>query len=90
MGTGNVPPRAYNGIQSVLHADVPVVLVSRCPRGMTDDVYGYYGAGRNLKQSGVIFANYLNGQKARIKLLLALGSISRKEKLRELFEMPVV
>jgi len=86
MGTGNVPPRAYDGVLEVLAADIPVVLVSRCPRGATDDVYGYYGAGRNLHAAGVIFAKYLNGQKARIKLMLSLARSKSREQLVEMFK----
>jgi L-asparaginase len=86
MGTGNVPPLAYNGILEAMAAGIPVVLVSRCPRGATEDVYGYYGAGRNLHAAGVIFARYLNGQKARIKLMLALGRDKTIEGLRSYFE----
>ncbi len=86
MGTGNVPPRAFDGIMQVIDAGIPVVLVSRCPRGVTDDVYGYYGAGRNLHAAGVIFAPYLNGQKARIKLMLALATTGDAQELRRLFE----
>lgn len=86
MGTGNVPPEAYDGILEVLRNDIPVVLVSRCPRGSTDEVYGYYGAGRNLHNAGVIFARYLNGQKARIKLMLSLAVTSDHSKLRRMFE----
>lgn len=86
MGTGNVPPLAFDGIMDVIAAGIPVVLVSRCPRGATEDVYGYYGAGRNLRQAGVMFARYLNGQKARIKLMLGLGAGMRHEALAVLFE----
>ncbi len=86
MGTGNVPPRAFDGIMQVIEAGIPVVLVSRCPRGVTDDVYGYYGAGRNLHAAGVIFAPYLNGQKARIKLMLALGATDDIRLLKRMFE----
>ncbi|MCZ7555391.1 MAG: asparaginase [Bacteroidia bacterium] len=86
MGTGNVPPKAYDGILEVLDADIPVVLVSRCPRGNTDDVYGYYGAGRNLHAAGVIFARYLNGQKARIKLMLSLSMTRDRKRLAGMFE----
>lgn len=89
MGTGNVPPQAFDGIIRVLEAGVPVVLVSRCPRGITDDVYGYYGAGRNLHAAGVIFAPYLNGQKARIKLMLALAVSTDPIRLKHLFERKV-
>jgi L-asparaginase len=86
MGTGNVPPPAYDGIASLRAAGIPVVLVSRCPRGATEDVYGYYGAGRTLRQIGVLFARYLNGQKARIKLILALGAGASEAELAALFE----
>lgn len=86
MGTGNVPPGAFDGIMKVIGAGIPVVLVSRCPRGITDDVYGYYGAGRNLHAAGVIFAPYLNGQKARVKLMLALGATNDMGVLKRMFE----
>ncbi len=86
MGTGNVPPLAYDGILEVMAAGIPVVLVSRCPRGNTDEVYGYYGAGRNLHAAGVIFARYLNGQKARIKLMLALSVTKEHKALSAMFE----
>jgi L-asparaginase len=86
MGTGNVPPAAFDGIVEALGAGIPVVLVSRCPRGAIDDVYGYYGAGRNLRKCGVDFTRYLNGQKARIKLMLALGKELTKQERTRLFE----
>lgn len=86
LGVGNVPPSAFEGIKYAIEKGVPVVLVSRCPAGETLDVYGYPGAGKWLHKLGVIFADYLNGQKARIKLMLALGRTSDKEQLRRLFE----
>jgi L-asparaginase len=61
-------------------------LVSRCPAGETLDIYGYPGAGKWLHKLGVIFADYLNGQKARIKLTLALGMTNDQAALRKLFE----
>ena len=86
LGTGNVPPDAFDGIVEVLNAGIPVVLVSRCPRGAIDDVYGYYGAGKNLRKQGVVFTRYLNGQKARIKLMLALGRNLSETERTILFE----
>lgn len=85
LGSGNVPPLAFDGIISVLKEGIPIVLVSRCPVGATDDVYGYYGAGKNLRKAGVLFTKYLNGQKARIKLTLALAKTQDREHLIELF-----
>jgi L-asparaginase len=85
LGVGNVPPLAFEGIKYVLSKNIPVVLVSRCPAGETLDTYSYSGAGKWLKESGVIFSDYLNGQKARIKLMLALGAGYHKIKIEEIF-----
>ncbi len=86
LGVGNVPPPAFEGIKYAVEKGIPVVLVSRCPAGETLDIYSYPGAGKWLHKLGVIFADYLNGQKARIKLMLALGITKDKKKLRKLFE----
>ncbi len=86
LGVGNVPPAAFEGIKYAIDQGIPVVLVSRCPAGETLDIYGYPGAGKWLHQIGVIFAEYLNGQKARIKLMLALGITKDNVKLKSLFE----
>lgn len=85
MGVGNVPPKAFEGIKYVVEKGIPVVLVSRCPAGETLDIYGYPGAGKWLHNLGVIFTDYLNGQKARIKLIVALGKTTSREELQELF-----
>jgi L-asparaginase len=86
LGVGNVPPAAFEGIKYAVEKGIPVVLVSRCPAGETLDIYGYPGAGKWLHKIGVIFADYLNGQKARIKLMLALGITKDRKKLRKMFE----
>lgn len=86
MGVGNVPPPAFEGIKYVTEKGIPVVLVSRCPAGETLDIYSYPGAGKWLHSLGVMFADYLNGQKARIKLMLALGVKRDQSELKRLFE----
>jgi len=85
LGIGNVPPAAFEGIKYVTEKKIPVVLVSRCPAGETDDIYSYPGAGKHLHDLGVIFTDYLNGQKARIKLMLALGTTSDISELNKMF-----
>ena len=55
--------------------DIPVVIVSRCHSGRVFDSYGYLGSGRDLRNIGCIFGGELPGQKARIKLMLALGKL---------------
>lgn len=85
LGVGNVPPAAFEGIKYVVSKQIPVVLVSRCPAGETLDIYGYPGAGKWLNKIGVIFADYLNGPKARIKLMLALGKTRKIADLKKMF-----
>ena len=86
LGIGNVPPKAFEGIKYVVEKGIPVVLVSRCPAGETDYIYSYPGAGLHLHKLGVIFTEYLNGQKARIKLMLALTKTINRKTLSKLFE----
>jgi L-asparaginase len=85
LGIGNVPPAAFKGVEYVINKNVPVVLVSRCPAGETDNIYAYPGAGKHLHKLGVIFTDYLNGQKARIKLMLALTKTTDRKILKKLF-----
>lgn len=86
LGVGNVPPPSFDGIKYAVEKKIPVVLVSRCPAGETLDIYSYPGAGKWLHKLGVIFADYLNGQKARIKLMLALGKTRNQAELKKIFE----
>jgi len=86
LGVGNVPPPAFVGIKYAVEKGIPVVLTSRCPAGETDDVYSYPGAGKHLHNLGVIFSDYLNGQKARIKLMIVLGLTNRQDEIRKFFE----
>ncbi len=85
LGQGNLPPSTIDGIRSLLADNIPVVLVSRCFNGIVQDIYGYEGGGRRLKELGLIFSNGLNGQKARIKLLVTLEKTNDSEQLQALF-----
>jgi len=74
LGAGNLPPATLPAVQKLLDMGIPVVLVSRCFNGIAQDVYDYEGGGVQLKQMGVIFCQGLNGQKARIKLLVGVSA----------------
>ncbi len=89
MGRGNLPPDMIPGIESAIEKNIPVILVSRCPMGRVLDSYGYPGGGKNLRDIGVIFGGNLNGQKARIKLMLALGKTHHLHEIRSIFESGV-
>lgn len=86
MGRGNVPPTMLEGIKNAVSKNIPVVVVSRCHMGKVLDSYGYAGAGKDLRNIGVIFGDNLPGQKARIKLMLAVKISDNIEVIREIFE----
>lgn len=86
MGRGNIPPKMAEGVKEAISKGVVVVLVSRCFQGRVLDSYGYPGGGKGLRNAGVIFGDSLPGQKARIKLMLALGSTNNVEAVRNIFE----
>ncbi|MFT4413122.1 asparaginase [Fredinandcohnia humi] len=85
LGQGNLPPTMVKELKELIQNGIPVVLVSRCFNGYVQDVYSYEGGGRQLKELGVIFSNGLNGQKARIKLLVALEKTNNHQELQEMF-----
>ncbi len=85
LGRGNLPPKMISGIQRALDNNIVIVICSRCPSGRTLDSYGYVGGGKYLTDMGCIMASSLNGQKARILLMLALTKSTDREFLKELF-----
>lgn len=74
MGRGNIPPRMADALITAVQQGVIAVLCSRCHSGRVLDTYGYPGAAKPLTQAGVILGGSLNGQKARIKLMLGLSA----------------
>lgn len=86
MGRGNIPPKMAESVDKAIKAGVIVVMVSRCYKGRVLDSYGYPGGGKGLRNSGVIFGDRLPGQKARIKLMLALGLTQDREEIKKIFE----
>ena len=86
LGRGNVPPDCVAAIKRAISLGIPVVLTSRCLRGRVFESYGYEGGGRQLRNLGVIFADYMSGHKARIKLMLALSLTLDPSEIRHIFE----
>lgn len=85
LGRGNVPPMMVAGIERAIKENIPVLITSRCPKGRVLDSYGYEGGGHHLKQIGAIFTQNLNSQKARIRLMLALGLTNNMDEIRKYF-----
>jgi L-asparaginase len=86
MGRGNIPPEMVPGVKRAIDSGIAVVIVSRCFEGRVFDSYGYEGGGKQLRNLGVIFGDNLPGQKARIKLMLALSKWNNIEDIRYTFE----
>jgi L-asparaginase len=88
-GAGNVSAAVLPGIRAAIDAELPVVLTSRSIRGFLSPTYGSGGAsggGWDLVKLGVILADHLPSQKARIKLMVALGVTTNLDEIRAIFE----
>lgn len=83
LGAGNLPPQTIPAVQRLLDQNVPIVLVSRCYNGVAQDIYDYEGGGIELTKMGLILCQGLNGQKARIKLLVGLSNGMTGAELRQ-------
>jgi L-asparaginase len=86
LGRGNVPPAVLPGVRRWTDAGKPLVVTSRSLRGRVLDTYAYLGGGHELREMGVIFADHLTGQQARIELMLALGLGTDLESVRTIIE----
>lgn len=86
LGRGNVPPDMVEGVRYALMRGVAVVVVSRCYEGRVYGSYGYEGGGKHLRNLGAIFGDNLPGQKARIKLMVALSANESLDTVRTCFE----
>ncbi len=86
MGRGNLPPNLVPSIKRAVEKGIFIIIVSRCHDGRVMSSYGYPGGGKNLRDLGAIFGGDLSGEKARIRLMLALGKTSDREYIKSLFE----
>ncbi|WLR43758.1 asparaginase [Bacillus carboniphilus] len=87
FGQGNLPPTFAKGLIPLIEKNIPVVIVSRCFNGIVQDIYSYEGGGKYLKEKGVIFSNGLNGQKARLQLMIALETTNDMNELANIFSL---
>lgn len=87
LGQGNLPPSCIPGVEACLEAGIPIVLVSRSFNGIVGPIYAYEGGGFQLQEKGIIFSNGLNGQKARLKLLVGMSNNYDLQQLRRYFEL---
>lgn len=81
---GEITPLMADGVERALAAGVTLVVASRAASGRPSDAWPERGAGGWLRDSGVLSAGELTGPKARLKLMLALGT-GDNDLLRRLF-----
>ena len=87
LGRGNVPPMMVSSIERAIGNGIHIVLVSRCYSGRVLDTYAYPGGGKDLTRRGCILGGNLNGQKARILLMLAISNSYSKKEITNLFAL---
>jgi L-asparaginase len=82
---GNVNVPYYEAICDALEAGIPVVVATRVSAGSPHLGKGYRGSFMSLAAKGAISAGYLSGLKARILLMVALGTTRDRVRLSEIF-----
>jgi L-asparaginase len=85
-GIGNVNVPAFEAIKEAVARKVVVVMSTRVPNGRVFPLYGFVGGGKSLQELGVVFADDLAPQKARILLMLALQHTADAAHLQKYFD----
>jgi L-asparaginase len=85
FGGGRVPPWWLGAIHEATAQGIAVVIATRCHAGRLYDPYSYPGAYHDLLRAGCLFADGLNGPKARLRLMAALGAANDLEEAQRLF-----
>ncbi len=85
FGRGNVPPPVVPGIKRACDAGIPVVISTRCGTGRVYCEYGYEGSAKHALSVGAILAGDLPGNKARLKLMLAISLGMSRDEIEKVF-----
>ncbi len=86
FGGGRVPPWWLPTISEAIKRRTVVAITTRCYDGSLGDDHGYVGAYHDLVRLNVLMVHNLDGCKARIKLMVALGAARNSGELRKWFE----
>ncbi len=78
--------KSYDALEGAVKAGVPVVMSTRVHRGRIQPIYAEKGTGIALKKIGVILADDLNPQKARILLMFALTQTKDPKEIQKYFD----
>ena len=74
FGSGNVPPGAVPAIGRWIAEGKPVVLASRCPKGIVSPIYAFDGGGARLISMGVVPAGPRAVSQARMELMISVSA----------------
>jgi L-asparaginase len=74
FGSGNVPPGAVPAIGRWIAERKPVVLATRCPKGVVSPIYAFDGGGARLTGMGVIPAGPRVVSQARMELMISMSA----------------
>lgn len=85
VGLGNVSNDFAKAIKDICADGLKVIITSRSRFGRLMPIYGYEGGGGSLREKGVLFSS-LPSPKARLLLMLILGSEQTFEDIRELLD----
>lgn len=85
-GLGHVNPPFHDAIEKAIKAGVLVVMSTRVHNGRVQPIYSFKGGVVPLKEMGVIAADDLNPQKARILLMLGLTKTKDSKEIQKYFE----
>lgn len=87
LGRGNLPPSMLPSIERALQQGIVIVITSRCYSGRVLDTYAYPGGGKDLTKKGCILGGSMNGQKARILLMLAIANHKSIKEIKDLYAL---
>jgi L-asparaginase len=87
LGRGNLPPMMIPAINKAIEQGIIIVITSRCYSGRVLDTYAYSGGGKDLTKRGCKLGGNLNGQKARILLMLAISNHYTDQEIDDLFDL---
>jgi L-asparaginase len=84
-GIGNVNVEMYEAIKRARDKGIPVVISSWVPDGRVRPKYAWKGGSQTLAQLGAVYANDLSPKKARILLMIAMGTTKDSKGLQDIF-----
>lgn len=82
FGGGNVYPAWVPHLKMLCKQGVPIVIVSRCPRGCVVEQEVFEGSFAKLKDMGILSGGFMSPLKARLRLAVGLGVGLKGEELQ--------